>query len=174
MKHSSQTSNRLTFIRMGGGHFEIGPAALAILRRYVQDSPEKSEAGGVLLGRHILETQDIIVDQVTEPMQGDQRSRFRFSRARRRHQEAINRAWAESGGTCTYLGEWHTHPEARPTPSSVDRQEWRRKWSADSFTRPIFFVIVGTTQMSVWESRSSNLILALRQRDIIQVITSHE
>jgi len=81
------------------------------MRHYVQDVPTKPEAGGVLLGRHILETGDIIVDLITEPMPSDRQGRFRFFRARRPHQAAIDRAWRASGGTYTYLGEWHTHPE---------------------------------------------------------------
>lgn len=165
----NQAGDRLTFVRAGGGRFQIGPEALLILRRYIQDSSQKAEAGGVLLGRHILKTQDIIVDRVTEPMQGDRRSRFRFWRARQRHQEAIDQAWKESGGTCTYLGEWHSHPEARPTPSAVDRRDWRRKLLADRFTEPIFFVIVGTTQTRVWEGRSGNSrLLPLRHHPPFQ------
>ena len=28
----------------------------------------------------------------------------------------------KSKGKCIYLGEWHTHPEDYPTPSSLDRK----------------------------------------------------
>jgi integrative and conjugative element protein (TIGR02256 family) len=40
-----------------------------------------------------------------------------------------------------YLGEWHTHPEVLPSPSSLDISEWqlicRRK------ATPMVFMIVG-------------------------------
>jgi len=143
--------DRLTFARAPLGHFQVGPGALAAMRRYVQDDALKPESGGVLLGRHLLGTRDIIVDCVTTPLPGDRGTRTRFFRARARHQTAIDRAWRESGGTCTYLGEWHTHPEPIPTPSRVDLLGWRRKLRVDRFAGQLFFVIVGTTEIVAWE-----------------------
>jgi|SRR5712692_8642653 len=155
-------ADRLTFARVGGERFQISPSAQAMMRQYVQDAPEKAEAGGILLGRHILGTDDIVVDVITTPMLGDRRSPFRFYRARRRHQEVIDRAWRESGGTCTYLGEWHTHPELRPAPSLLDRLGWQRKLLVDRFTEPIFFVIVGISETRVWEGHPHHRLLPLR------------
>jgi integrative and conjugative element protein (TIGR02256 family) len=134
------------------------------MHRYIQDAHEKAEAGGILLGRHILGTNDIIVDSVTEPMAGDWRSRSKFLRAREHHQEAIDRAWRESNGTCTYLGEWHTHPEMYPKPSSPDRLDWLRRLLVDQFTEPIFFVIVGTVEIRVWEGLRSCRLKQLQRR----------
>jgi integrative and conjugative element protein (TIGR02256 family) len=157
-------TRHLTFARSGGERFQIGPDALAMMRRYIQDDDGKPEAGGVLLGRHLLGTGDIIVDRVTTPLPGDRRGRFRFHRARRRHQEMIDRAWGESDGTCTYLGEWHTHPQDRPEPSCIDRLNWWRKLQVDRFTEPIFFVIVGTIETRVWEGRRDGRVVRLRVR----------
>ena len=123
------------------------------MRQYAQHLPGQPEAGGILLGRHIVDSDDVIIDRVTVPQSGDRQTRTRFFRARRRHQDALDEAWRISGGTCTYLGEWHTHPETIPTPSWVDRANWRRKLLTDRFTAPIFFVIVGTIEMRVWEGQ---------------------
>jgi integrative and conjugative element protein (TIGR02256 family) len=161
MKGQGCSAEHLTFVRSGSGYFQIGSKAFALMRHYVQDMPTKPEAGGVLLGRHILETGDIIVDRITEPMPSDRQSRFRFFRAQRLHQAAIDRAWRESGGTCTYLGEWHTHPEPHPTPSWIDWQNWQRKLRVDRFTEPIFFVIMGTRETHVWEGRRSSGLMPL-------------
>ena len=155
-------AGRLTFARVRRGRFQIGPSVLAVMRQYVQDAPEKAEAGGILLGRHILGTDDIIVDDVTSPKPGDRRSRFQFFRARWRHQAAIDRAWQESSGTCTYLGEWHTHPELCPNPSLVDRLRWQQKLLRDRFTEPIFFVIVGIAEVRVWEGCHRHHLMPLR------------
>jgi integrative and conjugative element protein (TIGR02256 family) len=141
----------LTYARYGGGRLQISREAVRLLRRYVQDRADKKEAGGVLLGRHILDSNDVVVDDATPPLLGDRRARARFFRARQRHQEAIDRAWRESGGTCTFLGEWHTHPEAQPWPSGIDREDWLRKLREDEFTDWLFFVIVGTEAVRVWE-----------------------
>jgi integrative and conjugative element protein (TIGR02256 family) len=114
---------------------------------------EDHEAGGVLLGRHIVDSDDIVIDKVTTPQPGDRSSRFRFIRARRRHQKLIDAAWCESNGTVTYLGEWHTHPERVPHPSLVDRVGWVKKLLFDDFADALFFVIVGTEGVGVWEGR---------------------
>ena len=105
---------RLVLGRPGGGRVEIAPSALASLSRYVQRSPRAPESGGVLLGRHIRDSRDMVIDDVTTPMPGDRRSRFRFLRHHARHQGVLDRAWATSGGTCTLIGEWAYAPGAGP------------------------------------------------------------
>lgn len=158
---------RLTWQRLGTGRLEIGPDALATMWQYIQDADDKPEAGGVLLGRHLLGTNDIVVDSVTTPMPGDCQRRHRFFRARRRHQEAIDAAWRESDGTQTYLGEWHTHPESHPSPSLIDRVDWQRKLLVDRYTGPLFFMIVGTEETRVWEGRYRKVPVRLQQlRDV--------
>lgn len=97
-------------------------------------------------------SEDVVVDEVTIPMDGDERGRSRFHRARRLHQETIQRAWDRSEGTIGYLGEWHSHPERRPTPSLVDRYNWATRLLFDQVTEPLFFVIVGIETTEVWES----------------------
>lgn len=151
----------LTFSRSAGGQLHIGPMALALLLLHRQHAEAAFEAGGVLLGRHILGSEDIIVDDVTQPLRGDRRGRHRFFRARDRRQAAIDRAWRESGGTCTYLGEWHTHPELAPVPSPHDWCDWRRRLRHDQFTEPISFLIVGTAEIRGWEGRHSGDITPL-------------
>ena len=142
---------RLTFRRPGGGRFQIGADALATLTGFVQNARRRREAGGVLLGRHIAGTRDVVVDEVTTPMPGDQRRRFAFFRAAHRHQGAIDRAWQESGGRCAYLGEWHTHLEPLPSPSVIDRLDWHYKLHFDQHAGLLFFVIVGTQALAAWE-----------------------
>lgn len=153
--------DRLLFRRPGGGRLQIGPDALAVILRYAQHEPGAPEAGGALLGRYILSTRDVVVDVVTEPMRADRRSRTRFYRHRRGHQAVIERAWAESGGTCAWLGEWHTHPEPVPTPSWVDRADWRRKLLVDRYDEALFFVIAGTASVRAWEGRRARCIRSL-------------
>lgn len=153
----------MDFARPGGGRFSLGPVALVAMIRHAQDDAEKPEAGGVLLGRHILDSQDIVVDRVTTPQQGDRQGRFLFFRAQHRHQQLIDAAWRESHGTRTYLGEWHTHPELVPQPSVIDRVNWRRKLLVDCFSAPIFFLIVGTGDVGVWEGRRCRPVTPLQR-----------
>jgi integrative and conjugative element protein (TIGR02256 family) len=146
-------SRVLTYARAGGARFQISASAVDILRAHVQHEQTAPEAGGVLLGRHIIGTAEVIVDSVTTPMPGDKAHRVRFFRSRRAHQEAVDRAWDESKGTRTYLGGWHTHPEPVPTPSGIDWVDWRRHLLVDRYTGSLFFVIVGTREIRVWEGR---------------------
>jgi integrative and conjugative element protein (TIGR02256 family) len=149
------------FRRPNNRYFEISVAAWLVMEHFQQHDSCTAEAGGVILGRHLRDGSAIIADEVTTPQRGDRRSRIRFHRAQRWHQEMIDRAWQMSAGTCTYLGEWHTHPEPIPTPSVVDWADWKRRLSTDQFTEPLFFVIVGTKQTRVWEGMRSGVLTPL-------------
>lgn len=131
---------------------KVGPVALSQVLAFRQIRSSHTEAGGVLLGRYILGCQDRVVDEVTVPMRGDRRMRLAFHRSPERHQEVIDSRWAASRGTCQYLGEWHTHPEFSPTPSSTDLSDWRRRLRADQFDGDsLLFVIVGIREVRAWE-----------------------
>lgn len=158
----------LTFSTPDGGRFRLSLSVLTKISRYVQNTPRRHEAGGVLLGRHVILSKDIVVDDLTVPMRGDRRTRYSFHRAQKSHQAAIERAWLKSNGTCTYLGEWHTHPEPSPSPSAVDISNWIRKLSTDQFTDRLFFVIKGTEQVKAWQGRHFT-----KEIDALEVVTSN-
>jgi integrative and conjugative element protein (TIGR02256 family) len=148
----------LVFSDLLNRKIKIGSAALLAVNRFVQNNHQKTEAGGVLLGRFLMGNSDVVVDQVTIPAAGDKRSRFHFFRSARAHQEHILEAWTLSEGTCNYLGEWHTHPESDPYPSGYDFENWQKKLQLDKFDSDfLFFVIVGTTQINVWKGYRNNL-----------------
>lgn len=155
------------FRRTQGGTVTLGQEAWAILNRYRQNDATAPEAGGVLLGRFIKETHDIVVDNVTTPGIGDAASRLTFRRGRRRTQTLIDRAWHESGGARNYLGEWHTHPEDEPSPSGIDLGNWKRivetaRYEQDS----LLFVIVGRRHVRIWEVfRASGVVNQLGNGD---------
>ncbi|MDP8246583.1 MAG: Mov34/MPN/PAD-1 family protein [Candidatus Tritonobacter lacicola] len=156
-------SSGICFCNSQGGLFKIGENALLQMRAYVQDDPGKAEAGGVLLGRFIVDSADIVVDQVTIPMPGDKRSRHRFFREAKNHQAMIDRRWNQSKHRCNYLGGWHTHPEPNPTASKTDIRDWKRALRQNQFdSETLYFVIVGTQEVSAWEgNRHTRLIKEL-------------
>jgi integrative and conjugative element protein (TIGR02256 family) len=145
-----------------GGRLEIGTVALNKMCKFAQNKFYKREAGGVLLGRYLLNSLDVVIDDITIPMWGDRRSRNSFYRDRERHQTAIDEAWILSGYTTTYLGEWHTHPENVPTPSRIDFNNWSDRLDRDNHSNnTLYFVIIGITDVGVWEGEKYTNIFRL-------------
>ncbi len=146
------------FLSEVGSRLEISVGVLLIMRQFIQNTTYTTEAGGILLGRMLLNSLDVVVDEVTVPMPGDRRTRHSYLRAKERHQEVIDRRWHESGGTCGYLGEWHTHPEPVPTPSSKDLRNWRKKLKLDVFDGDmLFFLIIGQKKICAWQGNKRTL-----------------
>lgn len=117
---------------------------------HVQRQFWQCEAGGVLLGRHLLDSEDIVVDEVTVPQSTDRRTRFSFFRSKKHEAIAIER-WKAEASTLAYLGLWHTHPEDSPIPSSIDRYDWEQAVANDAFDgHRLFFFIVGRKEIRGW------------------------
>ena len=138
------------------------------MNAFIQDESAKTEAGGVLLGRYIKGTDDVVVDRVTVPMPGDRRSRFGFFRRAKRHQYVVDLAWVGSNRSCNYIGGWHTHPENPPEPSRIDLRDWKRALRRETFdAESLFFAILGLVDLQVWEGfRESTLISKLQPLDL--------
>lgn len=142
----------MRFSRPNGGVVEFSETALAHFSLHRQLDRGIPEAGGILLGRLIKGSPDIIVDQALGPSPEDRRGRFFFFRARRPAQMLIDHAWQTSGQTLNYLGEWHTHPETDPAPSCIDRRDWSRITARAQYEQSsLLFAIVGCVHVRVWE-----------------------
>lgn len=128
----------------------IRPEAIGKLFKYKQIRTIDTEAGGILIGRILEEDNNIIIDDVSEPMVTDNRKRTRFSRNVNGHQEYMDEAFKREKGSCFYLGEWHTHPQRIPVPSSVDRKDWKRLLNIEFESGYLFFIIVGIDDLKVW------------------------
>ncbi|WP_437324951.1 Mov34/MPN/PAD-1 family protein [Sorangium sp. So ce381] len=159
---SSELTARLRFLRRDGSTLVVSAPALAAMVAFQQRTRRDAEAGGVLLGRYLRDAPHVIVDEVTTPMPGDRRWFTGFHRSRRAHQRVIDDRWKASRGTCQYLGEWHTHPEETPTPSWIDRCDWRRRLARDSYdAASLFFLIVGTRAVAAWEGTRAEVLTQL-------------
>lgn len=124
--------------------------AVKQLRAHSQRSWWQAEAGGALLGRHLLDSENIVVDEITTPQKNDRRSRFSFFRSKQ-HTFIAQTRWVARDSTMAYLGLWHTHPERDPKPSGVDRRDWENAVAKDTFDGDrLFFPIVGTDRIRVW------------------------
>lgn len=139
------------------------PGAVEQMQAFAQRAWRDAEAGGVLLGRHLLDSHDVVVDEVTTPQATDRRARASFFRSRR-HETLARERWQLQSSTLAYLGLWHTHPEADPTPSGVDRNDWTQAVSRDTYEGDrLFFPIVGTRCIRVWTLSRRGTFRELKQ-----------
>lgn len=137
---------------------KITKKALSEMRAFVQDHPNKTEAGGVLIGRAFDISCNLIIDEATIPQPSDKRHRFRFFRTQKGHQKIIEETWKNSDGIQNYLGEWHTHPEPIPTPSKIDIEGWIKHIQKASFDGDcLIFLIFGTEGFRAFEVRRDTL-----------------
>lgn len=149
----------MIFNRRQFGKLKINDSVFKMMKRCSQSTIEnQKEYCGVLLGREIANTSDIIIDEITEPSKDDVQKKFYFFRDKKYHQKKIVEEWKKSDGTCNYLGEWHTHLENIPEPSSTDIKEWKKalkKFKYDG--NELFFIIIGIKEISVWEGNKLDL-----------------
>lgn len=112
------------------------------IREFVTDKGHALEQGGILLG--FRKARAIHVVAATFPGLNDRSSPTRFVRCDPSHQETATKMWNSSTYTIDWVGEWHTHPESQPSPSSIDRRSWRRQ-SIDR-NAPMAYIIFGFDQ----------------------------
>ncbi|MDK8181709.1 Mov34/MPN/PAD-1 family protein [Paenibacillus sp. UMB4589-SE434] len=127
----------------------IKPEVVRLFQSYRQIALQQHEAGGILLGR-LYGNEKVVIEQVSVPSRVDKSGRFFFDRNVKKAQQLVNQAWEDSNGEIRYLGEWHTHPESDPKPSSVDRKLLRdmlkdTKMDIDY----LFLIIVGIERLYV-------------------------
>ena len=145
------------FKKLDGQNLIIDDDVIKQFSKFRQTKLFSREAGGLLLGRHLVDTTHIAVDNISKPMKGDRRTRTSFFRSEG-HEKYAHECWNNSGGTCGYLGNWHTHPEPFPTPSIVDIEDWLNVLKNDVYEgERLYFIIVGTKELACWEGDSQNM-----------------
>jgi integrative and conjugative element protein (TIGR02256 family) len=74
-------------------------------------------------------------------MINDSATPFRFVRKDPKHIKLLQHYYDKSNGYLNLVGEWHTHPEAQPTPSLTDRTNWKRIQSQRNNLETIFLIL---------------------------------
>lgn len=130
------------------GKILMEPQVINLIRGHCQHQTGRLESGGILLGYRRGDHLHIVA--ATTPQPDDQCMKFRFFRRDLNHQKVAIRQWDLSGNTMDYLGEWHTHPELEPTPSSLDMSEWQKICCARK-TSMVFLIVgwIGTFWLGV-------------------------
>lgn len=149
---------KLVYSMLYCGRLNISEEVVGRLLLWRQLKSSDREAGGFLLGRHLIDSPHIIVDDITEPLRCDMRSRFSFFRSLS-HNLIAKSKWSSSNKTCITLGTWHTHPELCPEPSLQDWNDWKNTLKLGRYPSPfLFFLILGLDEIRVWQGYCSEMI----------------
>lgn len=130
------------------------------LKAYTQDFHHLHESGGILMGKRLLNG-NIIVTNITTPQQGDVIRRCYFKKNKKVHQKISDKIWIGSKGKIIYIGEWHTHPEPIPHPSSVDLRGWQLSVQNQKDEKTYIFLIVGIKEFGLWSYSKANGLLKM-------------
>ncbi len=76
-----------------------------------------NETGGVLIGRYSEDCRWAEITGITSAPAGSTHHRYSFVRAQGKLLTLLDSLWKKNE---YYIGEWHFHPEALPSPSSTD------------------------------------------------------
>lgn len=134
---------------------EITESVVSELIKYRQISSFSNEAGGVLIGKRLLDG-NIVITDITTPQPKDIRKRAFFRKSKHEHQVISDDLWKQSRGIKVFVGEWHTHPEKNPNPSFLDKKSWKKNIKVQIDKKNYIFVIVGTEEIKVWISNFNN------------------
>ncbi len=85
------------------------------LEAHRQLTPRRREAGGQLFAT--FSDDSIILKEATGPRPNDHRTRTSYRPDRKAEQREI---LERHGRGLHYVGDWHTHPSPRPSPSDLD------------------------------------------------------
>lgn len=115
-------------------------AVIEHLLRHRQAGVGSREAGGQLFARFDGDT--IQIERATGPRPSDRRSLMAFVPNRLAERREIKRLFKEG---LHYVGDWHTHPEPRPSPSQTDIESFQKMFRKSRHKLVSFvMVIVGT------------------------------
>lgn len=144
-------------------NIQINKDILCEIYKWRQTDFDDLEAGGMLIGSIIRGSKDIIIEDLTLPMEGDYRSRTSFVRCEN-HNRLLEEKWASSQYTQMYFGEWHTHPQFIPKYSPQDRINWMRLMKGSKTdTNMLLYIIAGIDVFKIW--------LGVRQKNMIKQIS---
>tara|TARA_R110002050_G_scaffold192314_2_gene327259 strand:+ start:4100 stop:4561 length:462 start_codon:yes stop_codon:yes gene_type:complete len=124
----------------------ISDTVLSNLKKFIQNEYYKHEAGGIILGQ--IKSNEIYILDITTPNKSDASSKYSFTRGITMAQKKINSLFKLSNSKTIYLGEWHTHPENSPKPSSIDLKMIKKQYSKSKLNEAyILMLIMGIEEL---------------------------
>ena len=139
--HTSYECGVISYtIGASGQRLLLTDEVLAHFRRHRQLADHSKEAGGQLFAT--FNGDKIQIERATGPRQSDRRGIRSFIPNRLAERREIKRLFK---ARLHYVGDWHTHPEPRPQPSSTDIDSFQNMFSKSRHKlASLVIVIVGT------------------------------
>lgn len=111
--------------------------------RLEADDKAPLETGGMLIGYCSADDADVVVTDMVGPGPNAIHRKSSFVPDYAYHREEIRRIYDESRGMLTYLGDWHSHPDALPYLSADDKRALRNIafFRENYIDRPIMLVL---------------------------------
>ena len=114
----------------------------SVLRTFemYKQTGRKHERGGIVLGK--VKKNKIVLTRASIPTGYDWGNRTSFVRHKMSGQLFTDYEFLNSNGKVIYLGEWHTHPEDHPTPSSTDKKMIAKQFNRNDINEEFLFMII--------------------------------
>ena len=138
-------------INDGSRNIKLCHNVLNVMFKYIQQGGLSKEAGGILIGKENMSNSNLIINNITTPMEHDDSRYNRFIRRDKRHITYFNTFYNKSKRTLRYLGEWHTHPVAVPIYSSIDLKNWEKIYCGAAYKNSYYHIIVGYEIVRIWK-----------------------
>jgi integrative and conjugative element protein (TIGR02256 family) len=112
------------------------------IAKYIQ-TDNKPESGGLLFAEFKLPK--IFVKEISTPNKTDHQGRFEFRPDLIKQQKIINSHFKNG---LHYIGEWHTHPENKPVPSTLDIMSMKETFVKSKHELNYFLLIIVGNKVS--------------------------
>ncbi|MFC1459533.1 Mov34/MPN/PAD-1 family protein [Microvirga arabica] len=113
------------------------PAVLQHFAQHKQIRWYQKEAGGQLFAE--FDGHDVVVTKATGPRWSDKRTRHTYEPNRRAEQREIERLHKAG---LHFVGDWHTHAEPVPEPSTVDRTSMQEAFRKSRHALNAFIMVI--------------------------------
>jgi integrative and conjugative element protein (TIGR02256 family) len=124
-----------------GQRLILAPSVLNHIAKHQQADGSSSEAGGQLFAR--FGDGIVRVERATGPRVADRRSRYGYIPDRRMEQLEIDTMHRQG---LHFIGDWHTHPERTPRPSTSDVRSIRQAFEQSKHHLNGFILLIAGTE----------------------------
>lgn len=123
----------------------------------------RKETGGILIGQYKQNQSLAMITEITSSPPDSQKGFTCFTRGTVGLKEILHHNWVNGR---YYIGEWHFHPYASPTPSRQDIKEMKSIATSKLYKcpEPILLIIGGSSVRFIWR-----VFVSLGENNLIEL-----